>query len=178
MGPMRKQTASPVMISEETIEQVTSFELLGVTVTDSLRQGDHVAAATAMASKRLLFLKKTQTCRLPHPDLVYYYAAVIRPVMEYKSPDWHSSITPEQSKTLEAVQRQACQIIIGGGTYSSNCSSLKLGGLHTRRQQQTKQEAQLSPRDSAMRRVSSNLANYHATVQKLLIRQVLTKSMV
>jgi len=37
MGPMRKQTVSPVMISEETIEQVTSFELLGVTVTDSLR---------------------------------------------------------------------------------------------------------------------------------------------
>ena len=31
------------------------------------------------------------------------------------------------------------------------------------------QEAQLSPSDRAMRLV--NLANYHATVQKLLIRQ-------
>ena len=40
------------------------------------------------------------------------------------------------------------------------------------------QEAQLSPRDRAMRRVNRNLANCHATVQKLLIRQVLTKSMV
>ena len=39
------------------------------------------------------------------------------------------------------------------------------------------QEAQLSPSDRAMRLVSSNLANYHATVQKLLIRQVLTKPM-
>jgi len=39
-------------------------------------------------------------------------------------------------------------------------------------------EAQLSPSDRAMRLVSSNLANYHATVQKLLIRQVLTKPMV
>ena len=36
----------------------------------------------------------------------------------------------------------------------------------------------LSPSDRAMRLVSSNLANYHATVQKLLIRQVLTKPMV
>jgi len=36
-----------------------------------------------------------------------------------------------------------------------------------------KQEAQLSPSDRAMRLVSSNLANCHATVQKLLIRQVL-----
>jgi len=41
-----------------------------------------------------------------------------------------------------------------------------------------KQEAQLSPSDRAMRLVSSNLANCHATVQKLLIRQVLTKPMV
>ena len=40
------------------------------------------------------------------------------------------------------------------------------------------QEAQLSPRDRAMRRINWNLANCHATVQKLLIRQVLTKSMV
>jgi len=39
------------------------------------------------------------------------------------------------------------------------------------------QEAQLSPRDRAMRRVNWNLANCPATVQKLLIRQVLTKSM-
>jgi len=41
-----------------------------------------------------------------------------------------------------------------------------------------KQEAQLSPSDREMRLVSSNLANYHATVQKLLIWQVLTKPMV
>ena len=38
-----------------------------------------------------------------------------------------------------------------------------------------RQEAQLSPRDRAMRRVNWNLANCHATVQKLLIRLVLTK---
>ena len=37
------------------------------------------------------------------------------------------------------------------------------------------QEAHLSPSDRAMRLVSSNLVNYHATVQKLLIRQVLTR---
>jgi len=34
-------------------EQVTSFKLLGVTVTDSLRRGDRVATITAKASKRL-----------------------------------------------------------------------------------------------------------------------------
>jgi len=37
------------------------------------------------------------------------------------------------------------------------------------------QEAQLSPRDRAMRRVSCILANCHATVQKLLVQQVLNQ---
>ena len=41
------------MISEETIEQVASFKLLGITVTDSLRWGDHVAAVTAKAPQKL-----------------------------------------------------------------------------------------------------------------------------
>ena len=51
--------------------------------------------------------------------------------------------------------------------------------LHTERRAGIgiKQEAQLSPRDRAMHPVSWNLANCHATVQKLLVRQVLNKSM-
>ena len=43
---------------------------------------------------------------------------------------------------------------------------------------ENRKEAQLSSSDREMRLVSSNLANCHATVQKLLIRQVLTKLMV
>jgi len=57
-----------------------------------------------------------------------------------------------------------------GWSLTSTTTLLRLLGL--------KQEAQLSPSDRAMCLVSSNLANYHATVQKLLIRQVLTKPMV
>jgi len=40
---------------------------------------------------------------------------------------------------------------------------------------QTVREAQLSPRDRAMRRVSWNIANCHAAVQKLLVRQHLNQ---
>ena len=39
-------------------------------------------------------------------------------------------------------------------------------------------DGSLSPSDRAMRLVFSNLANYLETVQKLLIRQVLTASMI
>jgi len=57
--------------------------------------------------------------------------------------------------------------------------SFKFDGLlHCNLLKEFLQEAQLSPSDRAVRLVSSNLANNHTTVQKLLIRQVLTKPMV
>ena len=56
-------------------------------------------------------------------------------------------------------------------------STLKQHASHVRPSGQlcVLQEAQLSPSDRAMRRVSRNLANYHTTVQKLLVQQVLNK---
>jgi len=55
--------------------------------------------------------------------------------------------------------------------------SRQVYALHSNRQLKHKrQEAQLSPRDRAMRCVSWNFANCHATVQKLLVREVLNKS--
>jgi len=60
----------------------------------------------------------------------------------------------------------------------SICLCLSVGVLLKRCIVHRTQEAELSPSDRAMRLVRGNLANYHATVQKLLIRQVLTKPMV
>ena len=67
-------------------------------------------------------------------------------------------------------------LIMRGGLYGGCVRSSMLHGSET--WPVGKEEAQLSPSDRAMRLVSSNLANYHATVHKLLIRQVLTKPMV
>jgi len=76
-----------------------------------------------------MVLQKLKRYGVPQSDVVYYYEAVIRPVMEYARQVRHTSLTSEQSKTLEAIQRQACQIIIGGSTHSSNSSSLKMNIL-------------------------------------------------
>ena len=80
---------------------------------------------------------------------------------------------------------QICNSAINWLDYSNNFSGIQTDCLwhylhpgKTTTGQYYAQEAQLSPRDHAMRRVNWYLANCHATVQKLLIRQVLTKSMV
>jgi len=55
--------------------------------------------------------------------------------------------------------------------YQGHCDILVYINLHS----VLVQEAQISPRDNAMCRVSWNLANCHTTVQKLLVQQVLNK---
>jgi hypothetical protein len=42
------------------------------------------------ANKRLYFLKKLKRTKMSVDDLLCYYKAVIRPVIEYACPVWHS----------------------------------------------------------------------------------------
>jgi len=66
-------------------------------------------------------------------DVAYYYQVVIRPVMEYASPVWHSNLTKGQTKTLEDVQRRAVQIINGNIPYEEACRLLNILPLADRR---------------------------------------------
>jgi len=102
--------------------QVSVFKLLGVTVNNALRWSNHIESVMSKANKHLWFLKKLKQAGVSQQDVVYYYEAVVRPVLEYASLVWHTSLTANQTKTLEAVQR-ACQIITGGGTYTENCTT-------------------------------------------------------
>ena len=53
---------------------------------------------------------------------MYYYQAVVRPVLEYASPCWQTSLTKEQTKQLEDVQRRAVQVIFGNIPYERSTS--------------------------------------------------------
>jgi len=65
---------------------------------------------------------------ITHADLVYYYQAVTRSVLEYACPGRHSSITSQQSKSLDSIQSPSA-------IYSDTCSVLGLPSLHVRRQE-------------------------------------------
>ena len=71
-------------------------------------------------------------------DLVYYYQPVIRPVLEYACPAWHSGLTKEQTKTIEDVQRRVCRVILGNVSYDEACRTLNVSMLSDRRDEQCK----------------------------------------
>ena len=98
--PLRKQPPPPLLISNKNVEQVTSFKLLGVTINNALKWDDHIAAVTSKAAKRLWFVKKLKRGGVSQADLVYYYQAVIRPVLEYACPVWH---TKHYRSTVEEI---------------------------------------------------------------------------
>ena len=59
----------------------------------------------------------------------------IRPVLEQSAPVWHSSLTEENSKDLERVQKCAIRIIMGRdhSDYESSLQYLNLTTLYERR---------------------------------------------
>jgi len=71
------------------------------------------------ASRRLHFLKELKRSVVSADDLYYFYVSAIRPVLEYACPVWHTSLTKEQTKQVESVQKRAFRII-----YRPNSKSL------------------------------------------------------
>ena len=106
-----KQSCLSLEYNGVTIEHVSSFKLLGVSVNTALRWNDHIDTIQVKAAKRLYFIKQLRRAGLSSDHLLQYYKTVIRPVVEYACPLWHSSVSAEQSRSLESIQRRALRII-------------------------------------------------------------------
>jgi hypothetical protein len=100
----------PLLIVQDCcIKRVTSYKLLGVTISNNL----NINTTCLKASKRLHFLKLLKRSSMSSDDLICYYKSIIRPVLEYACPLWQSNITTDQRNQLESIQKRALYIIYG-----------------------------------------------------------------
>ena len=93
MAIVTKGAGSPfdaLSFSNNIVEQVHFFKLLGVTIHDDLKSSTHVNTICSKASSRLYFLKVLKRCSLSTSDLLYFYTSAVRPLLEYACPAWHS----------------------------------------------------------------------------------------
>lgn len=111
LGSFQCRQLPSLKLNGQDIEQVTSYKLLGLHVTNKLKWNEHVSAICTKASKRLHFLKLLKRAGTPKDDLMHYYESVVRPVTEYACVVWHSSLTKGQSEQLESIQRRAVKIV-------------------------------------------------------------------
>ena len=83
---------------------ISTFKLLGIHLDTNLSWSTHINSITSKASKRLYFLRQLKTAGVPYKQLLHFYTAVIRPVLEYAAPAWHHLINRTQAQHLESVQ--------------------------------------------------------------------------
>jgi len=96
------------------IERVYSFKLLGVVIGHNLKW--NVDSICTKAYTRLRYLKVLKRSLLSRDDLLYFYSSDIRPVFECACPAWHTSLTQQQTRQIESIQKRALRII-----FNSNC---------------------------------------------------------
>jgi len=106
------QIRLPSLLSQLQLAQSNvSLHIVGLHLDASLFWTTHINIIVSKASKRLYFLKQLKRAGVPPHQLLHFYTAVIRPVLEYASPVWHYSITRAQSYQLESIQKRAVHII-------------------------------------------------------------------
>jgi len=84
----------------------TTFKLLGIRVSSELKWADHVNAIVSNAASRVHFLKQLKRAGIPVRDLLHFYTAIVRPVLEYACPVWHSGLTAGQCNAIENIQKR------------------------------------------------------------------------
>ena len=89
-----------VMVSDAPFDRVVTFKLLGVNVSSDLKWNTRVEDISAKDASRLYFLKQLKLAGAGLSDLLNFYCTVIRPVLDYASPVWHSGLTIAQTKVL------------------------------------------------------------------------------
>ena len=85
-------------------------------------------------SEIILTQNKMRRAGLDSVDLLAFYGSVIRPVLEYACPVWHTSLAVADYAKIESIQRRAMRIIEPELSYEAACSKHHLEKTSFRRE--------------------------------------------
>ena len=117
--PEFRSTVPRLIIDGNEIDNVQYAKLLGVTISSDLTWNKHVENIVAKAGKREYMLYQLKRAGIGQHDLVtIYYVSVIRPVLEYTCPLWHTNLNRHLTESIETVQKRALKCIYPGNEYA------------------------------------------------------------
>ena len=128
-----RHTIPNVKIDGIDVEQVDHAKLLGVTISHDLYWNMHVENILKKAGKRLYMVYQLKRAGISQSDLVTVYLSVIRPVLEYACPVWHTNLQQYLSDNIETIQKRALSCIFRGASYLEILSIMGLQTLKDRR---------------------------------------------
>ena len=86
------------------IERVTQAKVLGVTTSSDLSWNAHVDEIVAKARKIVYMVYQLKRSGINQINSVRIYVSVIRPVVEYAFPVWHTNMPKYLSDSIEIIQ--------------------------------------------------------------------------
>ena len=104
---INSEKSKEIIIDGRDIAQVCHAKLLGVTISRDLTWNKHVDNIVKKAGKRLYMLYQLKRAWITQKDLVSVYVSVVRPVLEYACPVWHTNLPQYlafQAAYLKSVQ--------------------------------------------------------------------------
>ena len=112
------------------MDHVAVSKLLGVWISEDLSWSKNCQEICRKAYSRLSMITKLKYVGVSVEDLLDIYILFIRSVTEYCSVSFHSSLTQEQSKKLEIIQKTVLKVILGD-MYIGYTAALEMCGLET-----------------------------------------------
>ncbi|KAK2176899.1 hypothetical protein NP493_632g01023 [Ridgeia piscesae] len=100
-----RSTILNIKIDGRHIAQVCHAKQLGVTIYQDLTWNKHVDNIVKKAGKRLYMLYQLKRAGITQKDLVSVYVSVMRPVLEYACPVWHTNLPQYLSDNIEVIQK-------------------------------------------------------------------------
>lgn len=124
----REDFASRLTVDSTHIDRKTETKLLGVWLEQSGGWEKNTKEILKRAYARVSMLTKLKYAGVNIEDLLHNYKQFVRVMLEYCSVVWHSSLTEQQSRSLERCQ-SVCLRVILGDNFISYEAALEITGL-------------------------------------------------
>jgi len=112
-----------VKLENSTLEQVSTYKLLGITIDHELTFDDHVDSLCGKLAQRIGILRSIRSL-LPQNERVLLYNTTIKSILMYSSSIW-GIITSKQNLTkLLKLQKRAARVILNKNTRESRTVDL------------------------------------------------------
>ena len=117
-GENVRNSIPSIVIDGNIVETVEYAKLLGVTLSNDLSWNRHVDCIVKKAAKRVYMLYQLKRAGISQLYLVTVYISVVRPVLEYACPVWHTNLPKYLSDSIELIQNRALKSIFPGKSYN------------------------------------------------------------
>ena len=130
------QFTTILSVNDVELDVPKEAKLLGTIITDNLKWDRNTEELVKKASKRMQLLFRASKFTTSRKDLKDIYVTFVRSILENSSVVWHSSLTQNNSRALERIQKMAVKVIMGSHyqTYKKSLKILNLDNLETRRE--------------------------------------------